>query len=99
MSNSIERAAINSSKSYALPRLFMILSMATWMITGCGQKGELYLVDSTAAVTETQSEALDSTSQPQDAAFADLDDDEYQRERYLEQQQIQQAIDEDPNDY
>lgn len=73
-------------------------------ITGCGQKGSLYLVDADSQSadfrgTRTSSAVLESTSQPQDAAFASVDDDDYQRRRYLEQQQVLPEPSDDPNDY
>lgn len=68
-------------------------------VTGCGQKGGLYLVDSDSQSIRTSSEVLASTSQPQDAAFASIGDDDYQRQRYLEQQQILPEPSDDPNDY
>jgi hypothetical protein len=47
----------------------------------------------------TSAEVLDSTSQPQDAAFAGVDDDEYKRTRYLEEQQVLPEPSDDANDY
>lgn len=67
-------------------------------LTGCGQKGALYLEQSEAMVG-AESDTTASTSQPQDAAFAGIDDDDYEKERYLEQKQILPVTTEDPNDY
>lgn len=96
-------AAINSA---TLPRYaviiasMLILAMLVMLgLTGCGQKGELYLVDASSQTVTTSSEALDSTSNPQDAAFANLGDEESQRTHDLEQQQMLSDINDDPNDY
>lgn len=67
-------------------------------LSGCGQKGSLYLADTDQGLA-TSSEVLESTSQPQDAAFAGVDDDEYKRTRYLEEQQVLPEPSDDPNDY
>lgn len=66
-------------------------------VAGCGQKGTLYLADSSGP--NVASEVLDSTSNPQDAAFAGIDDDDYQKTRYLEQKQVLPDVSDDPNDY
>ncbi|ALF59910.1 LPS translocon maturation chaperone LptM [Psychrobacter urativorans] len=78
----------------------LVLS-ATVMValTGCGQKGDLYLVDSNSQMVTSSLEVLDSTSDPQDAAFAGLDDADYQKTRYLEQKQVLPDVTDDPNDY
>lgn len=70
-------------------------------LSGCGQKGELYLAEpSSQTVTDsTASDQLDSTSHPQDVAFATIDDDNYDKDRYLEQKQVLPAASDDPNDY
>ncbi|WP_201587742.1 LPS translocon maturation chaperone LptM [Psychrobacter jeotgali] len=83
----------------------IIMGVIMLGLTGCGQKGDLYLTEkpgqnsSQTIVTETASEALDSTSHPQDAAFASIDDADYQKQRYLEQKQVLPAVSDDPNDY
>ena len=46
-------------------------------LSGCGQKGDLYLTDASNQ-TIRSSAVLESTSHPQDAAFAGIDDDNYQ---------------------
>ena len=71
-------------------------------VTGCGQKGALYLADTATTnspMVSTSSEALDSTSNPQDAAFAGVDDADYDKTRYLEQKQVLPDVTDDPNDY
>ncbi len=67
-------------------------------LSGCGQKGDLYLAEPSSQ-TVAASDQLDSTSHPQDAAFATLDDDNYDKSRYLEQQQVLPSASDDPNDY
>lgn len=71
-------------------------------LAGCGQKGDLYLVDTTADTNSQMvtgsSDVLDS-SNPQDAAFAGVDDNDYQKTRYLEQKQVLPDVTDDPNDY
>ena len=76
---------------------FLISSFMMLGLSACGQKGDLYLVDSSSQVVQESSDKIDSTSNPQDAAFADADD--YQKERYLEQQQLLPEPSIDPNDY
>ena len=79
----------------------MLLVTGTLMtaLTGCGQKGDLYLADSNSQMVTGSSESLDSTSNPQDAAFAGLDDAEYEQSRDLEQKQLLPGATDDPNDY
>lgn len=51
---------------------------ALFTLTGCGQKGDLYLVDNSAAATEIvqpSDDITESASRPQDSAFATLRDD------------------------
>lgn len=85
-------------KPLLLP-LHALVGLAILALTGCGQKGELYLVDPSSQTITSSSEVLASTSNPQDAAFAGIDDDDYQRARYLEQKQVLPAVSDDPNDY
>lgn len=78
---------------------FLIGSSVMLGVSGCGQKGDLYLVDSSSQTVQESTDRLNSTSNPQDAAFTGVDDDNYQKERYLEQQQILPEPSTDPNDY
>lgn len=79
----------------------LIGSAVMMALSGCGQKGELYLAQpSSQTITDsTASDKLASTSHPQDAAFATIDDDDYEKRRYLEQKQVLPAVSNDPNDY
>jgi len=82
-----------------LPKITAIgITLVALGLSGCGQKGPLYLADTEQGLV-TSSEVLESTSQPQDAAFAGVDDDEYERTRYLEEQQVLPEPSDDPNDY
>lgn len=65
----------------AMRRTAMVVGTASFAlvaVAGCGQKGDLYLVDnSPAATVQPASAAIDSGSQPQDSAFARLQDNEF----------------------
>ena len=63
-------------------------------LSGCGQKGDLYLVDSASQTVEGSSSMLDSTSHPQDAAFAGLDGNDQDTDVM-----VLPEPSEDPNDY
>ena len=78
---------------------FLIGSTVMLGLSGCGQKNDLYLVDSSSQTVQESTDRLNSTSSPQDAAFAGADDDNYQKKRYLEQQQVLPEPSTDPNDY
>lgn len=80
--------------------LVITASITALGLAGCGQKGALYLVDtSDQAAIETSSAVLASGSQPQDTAFDNLDDTDYDKTRYLERKQILPTASDDPNDY
>lgn len=103
-SNSDRRYPISVSPSRYAIYVCCALIISSAGLTSCGQKGELYIAQPSQTsdqmiVTETASEALDSTRQPQDAAFATIDDDGYDKTRYLEQKQVMPAVSNDPNDY
>ena len=90
---------INTKKIPFLSRCaFFVLTFLTLVLSGCGQKGTLYLADTDQGLV-TSSEVSESSGRPQDEAFAGLDDEEYERTRYLEQQQILPEPSDDPNDY
>ena len=96
---------LSVSRHQNLIGMLIIGSAVMIGLTGCGQKGELYLAEtnrqasSQTMVNQTASDVLNSTSQPQDAAFATIDDDDYEKDRYLEQKQVFPAVSDDPNDY
>lgn len=56
----------------------IIGSIVMMGLSGCGQKGDLYLADSSSQAVQTSTDMLDS-SNPQDAAFAGIDDDNTQK--------------------
>lgn len=64
-------------------------------VSGCGQKGALYLPDASSQTVQESTAVLNSTSHPQDAAFAGIDDDTYQQTGDLELPEPSN----DPNDY
>lgn len=64
-------------------------------LSGCGQKGALYLTDASGQAVQNSSAVLDSTSHPQDAAFAGIDDDNVRSTPNFE---LPEPSD-DPNDY
>lgn len=78
---------------------FIMGSVVMLGLSGCGQKGDLYLADSSSQTIEGSPSVLNSTSHPQDAAFAGIDDDNYQKNRYLDEQQVLPEPSTDPNDY
>lgn len=67
------RAGLTSMK----PVLIMS-AVSLLVLSGCGQKGGLYLVDDSRQTVQQSTETLDSTSHPQDTAFAGIDDDKHQ---------------------
>ncbi|MBI0425968.1 LPS translocon maturation chaperone LptM [Psychrobacter sp. NG27] len=73
---------------------FIIGSALMAGLSGCGQKGDLYLVDSASQTIEGSSSMLDSTSHPQDAAFAGLDGNDQDTDVM-----VLPEPSEDPNDY
>lgn len=96
---------LSSLTKRSVTSLFIVASLTVLGISGCGQKGALYLADtsdadsSTQMVTAQTDAVLASGSQPQDTAFANLDDMNDDRARNLEQNQILPAVSDDPNNY
>ncbi|MBP2279424.1 putative small lipoprotein YifL [Psychrobacter sp. PL15] len=102
--NSADKNSLSVTISRQAIHALIIGSTVMFGVTGCGQKGALYLADTSSQTVamssdNTNSEVLDSTSNPQDAAFAGIDDDDYQKSRYLEQKQVLPDASDDPNDY
>ncbi|WP_288997550.1 lipoprotein [uncultured Psychrobacter sp.] len=83
------RAGLTSMK----PVLIMS-AVSLLVLSGCGQKGGLYLVDDSRQTVQQSTETLGSTSHPQDAAFAGIDDKHQPRDDW----QLP-APSTDPNDY
>ena len=83
------RASLTSMKPV------LIMSAASLLVlSGCGQKGGLYLVDDSNQTVQQSTETLGSTNHPQDAAFAGIDDKHQPRDDW----QLP-APSTDPNDY
>lgn len=96
--NARSAASILASRSGLMGAL-IVSGAILFGLAGCGQKGDLYLADNDSQMVTGSSEVLDSTSNPQDAAFAGVDDVDYQKTRYLEQKQVLPDVTDDPNDY
>ncbi|MGP5530449.1 LPS translocon maturation chaperone LptM [Psychrobacter celer] len=84
------RAGLTSMK----PVLIMS-AVSLLVLSGCGQKGGLYLVEDSNQTVQQSTETLGSTSHPQDTAFAGIDDDKHQPR---DDWQLP-APSTDPNDY
>ena len=93
----IEHSQVSeSSARHSIHNLMLGTSIAiasTAFLAGCGQKGDLYLVDSGKAVRDSTA-ILDSGSNPQDAAFANIDDNQQDTADF----QLPEPSS-DPNDY
>ena len=70
---------------------------STALLAGCGQKGDLYLVDSGKSIRDSTA-ILDSGSNPQDAAFAKIDGNQQNNEQDTDDFQLPEPSN-DPNDY
>ena len=68
------------------------------LLVGCGQKGDLYLVDSGNQAIKNSTAILDSGSNPQDAAFANIDGSQQNNEQDTDDFQLPEPSN-DPNDY
>ena len=97
----IEHSQVSeSSARHSIHNLMLGTSIAiasTALLAGCGQKGDLYLVDSGKVVRDSTA-ILDSGSNPQDAAFANIDDNQQNNEQNTENFQLPEPSS-DPNDY
>ena len=93
----IEHSRISGSATrHSVYNVMLGTSMAiasTAVFAGCGQKGDLYLVDSGKAVRDSTA-ILDSGSNPQDAAFAKIDGNQQDTADF----QLPEPSN-DPNDY
>ena len=90
-----------SSVSASRPAFYKLIAatlvIGSTVLTGCGQKGDLYLVESSTQTVETNSPVLDSSSHPQDAAFAKIDDNQNNQQNADDFQLPKPST--DPNDY
>ena len=87
-----ESAARHSIHNLMLGTSIAIASTA--LLAGCGQKGDLYLVDSGNQAIKNSTAILDSGSNPQDAAFAKIDGNQQDTDDF----QLPEPSS-DPNDY
>ena len=94
--------AIRSTNSYNLYSVIFVATAAMTLLVGCGQKGDLYLVDSGNQAIKNSTAILDSGSNPQDAAFAKIDGSQDNNAQNNEQNTDDFQLPEpssDPNDY
>lgn len=92
--------AVGSTTRHGIYNVMLGTSIAiasAALLTGCGQKGDLYLVDSGKAVRDSTA-ILDSGSNPQDAAFAKIDGNQQNNEQDTDDFQLPEP-NSDPNDY
>ena len=87
--------AVISVSRHASYKLILATTVLMGMaaLTGCGQKGDLYLVDSSSKVTRDSTAIVDSGNNPQDTAFANIDDNQN-----VDDFKLPEPGD-DPNDY
>lgn len=101
----IRRASKTTSTNvfYASRRVVstLIISSVVIGLSGCGQKGDLYLANADSQTSQTSSAMLDSTSNPQDAAFAGINDDNVNETSDMQKNQNFELPEpsSDPNDY
>lgn len=93
---------INTSRRVAST---LIISSAVLLgLSGCGQKGALYLTNEDGEAVQTSSAVISSSSNPQDAAFSGINDDAVSRAPNASNAQGNQNFELpepsiDPNDY
>ena len=89
--------SVSASRPAIYKLIAATLVIGSTVLTGCGQKGDLYLVESSSQTVETNSPVLDSSSHPQDAAFAKIDDNQNNQQNADNFQLPEPST--DPNDY
>ncbi|KAA0913620.1 LPS translocon maturation chaperone LptM [Psychrobacter sp. ANT_WB68] len=90
--------SVSASRPAIYKLIVATIVIGSAVLTGCGQKGDLYLTDSSSQTVKDNAPALDSTSYPQDAAFAKIDDKQQNNEQNTEDFQLPEPSS-DPNDY
>ena len=90
--------SVSASRPAIYKLIVATIVIGSAVLTGCGQKGDLYLTDSSSQTVKDNAAALDSTSYPQDAAFAKIDDKQQNNEQNTEDFQLPEPSS-DPNDY
>ena len=93
-SNTQHSDAIRSTNRHNLYSGILVAAVAMISLVGCGQKGDLYLVDSGNQAIKNSTAILDSGSNPQDAAFAKIDG----NQQDIDDFQLPEPSS-DPNDY
>ena len=89
--------SVSASRPATYKLIAATLVIGSTVLTGCGQKGDLYLVESSSQTVEINSPVLDSSSHPQDAAFAKIDDNQNNPQNTDNFQLPEPST--DPNDY
>ena len=89
--------SVSASRPATYKLIAATLVVGSIVLTGCGQKGDLYLTDSSSQTVKGNAPALDSSSHPQDAAFAKIDDNQ-NNEQNADSFQLPEPST-DPNDY
>ena len=90
-------SSISASRPAICKLILTTLVLGSAVLTGCGQKGNLYLTDSSSQTVKGNAPALESSSHPQDAAFAKIDDSQ-NSEQNADSFQLPEPST-DPNDY
>ncbi len=88
---------VGSATRYSMYNIMLGTSItiaSVALLVGCGQKGDLYLVDAGSKAVRDSTAILDSGSNPQDTAFAKIDSDQQNTENF----QLPEPSN-DPNDY
>ena len=94
--------SVNVKPSAIYKLIVATLVIGSAALAGCGQKGDLYLTESSSQTVKDNRPELESTSHPQDAAFAKLDDNHQNNHKNQAQDAEGFQLPEpssDPNDY
>ncbi len=97
-SNTQDSDALRSTNRHKPYSVILVATVTMTSLVGCGQKGDLYLVDSGSKVVQGSGDILESGSNPQDTAFAKIDGDYQNNEQDTEDFQLPEPSS-DPNDY
>ncbi|MGP5407098.1 LPS translocon maturation chaperone LptM [Psychrobacter celer] len=95
LQNATSAVAHRRAGLISMKPVLIMSAVSLLVLSGCGQKGGLYLVDDSRQTVQQSTETLGSTSHPQDTAFAGIDDDKHQPR---DDWQLP-APSTDPNDY
>ena len=89
--------SVSASRPATYKLIAATLVIGSTVLTGCGQKGDVSLSDSSSQTVTGHAPALDSSSHPQDAAFAKIDENQ-NNEQNADSFQLPEPST-DPNDY